>query len=263
MAQGSYQLGGDEVKQESSWRYPLIILFATLILCVIFLYHYVGPDVDEIQGNKPRPTISEELIDISVGDIDLRVPANYTVFPRDRRPGERELLTLFSSWPRMEGYAPSRRNDFIENEADARRIDLLIGLKQMPFNEEQRLDILYLPQTVDSAGSPYEHGLTRYTFKQGTPENPASGYSDREMLIGETASGETAVFFCYPESENGAVPPECFREYDLTETVSVKYYFKRPYLAEWQRIDEGVKRLVGGPAGKKIVRSAYGAVGAH
>jgi hypothetical protein len=249
MAQGSYQLGGEEVKQESSWRYPLIILFATLFLCVIFLYHYVGPDVDEIQGNKPRPTISEDLIEIAVGDVDLRVPSNYTVFPRDRRPGERELLTLFASWPRMEGFSTSRRSDFIENEPDARRIDVLIGLKRIPFNEQDRLRILYLPQTVDPAGSPYEHGLTRYTFRQGTIETPASGYSDKMMLTGTASSGETAVFFCYPEDETGAVSPECFREFDLTNDVTVKYYFKQPYLAEWQRIDEGVKRLVGGLRG--------------
>ena len=249
MAKGSYNLGGEEVKQESSWRYPLIILLTTLVLCVIFLYVYVGPDVDELQGNKPRPTISDEMLDIVVGDVSLDVPANYTVFPRDRRAGARENLSLFASWPRMEGYSPSRREDFIENEADARRIDILIASKKSPFTEEQRLDILYLPQTVDMSGSPFEHGLTRYSFRQGTPEEPASGYSDREMFIGRTEQGEQVVLFCYPEGQTDAVPPECFREFDLTAQVSVTYYFKRPYLQEWSRIDEGVKRLVGGLRG--------------
>jgi len=48
-----YGFGGNEVKEESSWRYPLGIFMATLILCAIFLYYYVGPSVEEIRGDLP------------------------------------------------------------------------------------------------------------------------------------------------------------------------------------------------------------------
>ncbi len=246
MAQGSYQLGNDEVKEESSWRYPLIIFIATLILCVIFLYHYVGPDVDEIQGNKPRPTINDEAIPITVGSVQFSVPANYTVFPRDRREGEREALSLYASWPRMEGYVPARRADFVENDADSRRIDLVIQKKKNPFSESDRLNVLYLPHAVDKEGEPYAHGLRRHNFRQGSEIAPASGYSNKEMLVGEASDGVEAILFCYPGSADDIVPPECYREYDLTKDVSVKYYFKQPYLPEWQRIDERVREFVTG-----------------
>jgi hypothetical protein len=244
MAQGSYNLGGDEVREESSWRYPLIIFFATLILCVIFLYHYVGPDVDEIQGNKPRPTINDERIVLNVGDITMSVPANYTVFPRDRRPGDRESISLYASWPRMEGYVPARRDDFVENRRNSRRIDMLVEVSRTPFSEAERLEILYLPHTVDPEGGPFEHELTRYTFRQGSNLAPASGYSDKEMFIGTTEDGEMAVLFCYIVRDD-SVPPDCFREFDLTEQVAIKYYFKRPYLPEWKKIDARVRELLG------------------
>ncbi|WOI54606.1 hypothetical protein [Parvularcula sp. LCG005] len=244
MAQGSYNIGNEEVKEESSWRYPMILFFATLVLCVVFLYHYVGPDVEEIQGNKPRPTINDELIAITIGKQTFNVPANYTVFPRDRRPGEREVLALYASWPRMDGYVPARRNDFVENEADARRLDILIQQKKTPFDELERLEVLYRPHLLDREGTPYDHGLTQFSFRQGSELAPASGYSDKELFLGETAAEETAVIFCYPADADRVVPPECFREYDLTPTVTVKYYFKRPYLAEWRRIDEEVHTLI-------------------
>ena len=62
-------LGGEEFKQESSWRYPLAIFIATLILCAVFLYYYVGPSMDEIGGNVPNPAISEENVSLQVGDF--------------------------------------------------------------------------------------------------------------------------------------------------------------------------------------------------
>lgn len=244
MARQSYNLGGEEVKEESSWRYPLIILITTLALCVVFMYYFFGPDVDELQGNKPRPTIADEEFSILIGDVTLSVPANYTRFPRDRRNGQRETLDLYASWPRMDGYAPARRQDFVENEPDSRRIDILVAVKKTPFTERQRLDILYLPQTIEPAGTPHEHNLTRYTFRQGSADTPASGYSDKEMFTGFLGNGEKVVLFCYPEVDNDAVSPDCYREFDFTDQVSVKYYFKRPYLAEWTRIDQGVKSLL-------------------
>ena len=120
----NYGIGGEDVKRELSWRYPLGIFLATLILCAIFLYYYVGPSVDELGGNVPSPAISEEPVAIDVADMRFAIPANYTVFPRDRRGGARDEVWLYALWPTLSGYAPSRREDFIENPPDTRRIDI-------------------------------------------------------------------------------------------------------------------------------------------
>jgi hypothetical protein len=235
---------GEVIKEESSWRYPLTIFLITLLLSALFLYVYVGPGVDDLQGATPKPTVSDERTIITVGDLSLSVPASHTIYPRDRRPGERDALPLYASWPRMEGYTPGRKTDFAENKPNSRRIDIVIERKNSPFSETERLEVLYLPQTVDRRGVPFDHGLTQYGFRQGSATRPASGYADKEMLIGEASDGARAVLFCYRETQDQIVPPDCFRQYDVTPRVTVKYYFKKPYLPEWRKIDERVRAFV-------------------
>ena len=241
----NYTSSGEEIREESSWRYPLTIFFVTLLLSAGFLYLYVGPGVDDLQGATPKPTIADDRTTLIVGDTTFSVPASYTVYPRDRRPGERDALPLYAAWPRMEGYTPARKVDFTENRANSRRIDIVIERKAVPFTETDRLQTLYIGQTLDKRGTPDDHGLTRFDFRQGSPTQPASGYADKVMYLGEAEDGAQAVLFCYRETEDGLVPPDCYRQYDLTDTVSVKYHFKRPYLPEWRRIDARVRELVG------------------
>ena len=62
----NYGFGGDEVREESSWRYPIGIFLATLVLCAVFLYYYVGPSVDDINGTVPSPTVSQDVVNLSL-----------------------------------------------------------------------------------------------------------------------------------------------------------------------------------------------------
>ena len=242
----SYTATGEVLREESTWRYPLTILIVTLILSAAFLYFYVGPDARDLAGENPKPTVSEERSQARIGDVTLSVPANHTLFPRFRRPGDYEALPLVAAWPRMDGYTPARKADFTENRENSRRLDIVLEEKNSPFGELERLEVLYLPQTVDRRGTPDAHGLVRYGFRQGSATQPASGYADKEMYLGRTADDARAVLFCYREDPAGIVPPDCYRQYDLTDAVTVKYYFKRPYLPEWRKIDERVRAFVDG-----------------
>ncbi len=239
----NYGIGGEEVRQESSWRYPLGIFLATLILCAIFLYYYVGPSVDELGGNVPSPAISEEPIAIDVASMKFAIPANYTVFPRDRRGGERDEVWLYALWPTLSGYAPSRREDFIENPADTRRIDILIAERTSPFSERERIDILYMPQTIDTRGARTPYKLIKYEFKEQRANVPTSGYAGAELYLGEVAEKEIAAIFCMKERDD-VMSPECWRELELGPDVTLTYRFKRPYLAEWRKIDAEVRAFV-------------------
>ncbi|MEZ5897614.1 MAG: hypothetical protein R3C51_14600 [Parvularculaceae bacterium] len=241
----NYGIGGEEVKEESSWRYPLGIFLATLVLCAIFLYYYVGPSVDEIGGNVPSPAISEEPITLTIGGGEFAIPANYTIYPRDRRGGIRDEVWLYALWPTLAGYAPSRREDFIENAPDTRRIDIMIGERTAPFSERERIDILYMPQTVDQRGERTAYRLIKYDFKDQRANVPTSGYADTELYLGETDAEDVIALFCFKERED--IPsPECWREMEMSDTVSITYRFKRPYLPEWKKIDSEVRALVAG-----------------
>ncbi len=238
-----YGFGGEEIKQESSWRYPLGIFLATLVLCAIFLYYYVGPSVEDFSGNTPSPAITEEPVRVEIGGIVFAPAANFTVYPRARRGGARDEVVLYALWPTMNGYTPAQRREFIENAPDTRRIDIVVSKRTSSFTEAERFDRLYLPQTVDSRGTRTPYQLTKFTFKDQRSNVPTNGYADTELFVGADATGKTASVFCFKEKEE-ITSPECWREYEYGDTIEVSYRFKRPYLPEWRALDAAVQEFV-------------------
>lgn len=238
-----YGFGGEEIKQESSWRYPLGIFMATLVLCAIFLYYYVGPSVEDFSGNTPSPAITEETIRIEIGGVVFEPAANYTVYPRARRGGARDEVVLYALWPTMNGYTPAQRKEFIENAPDTRRIDITISKRQSSFAEAERFERLYLPQTVDQRGVRTPYQLTKFTFKEQRANVPTNGYAETELFVGADEHGGTAAIFCFKEKED-VYSPECWREFEYGDRVEVSYRFKRPYLPEWRAIDTAVRDFV-------------------
>ncbi len=235
----------DEVKQESSWRYPLGIFLATLVLCAIFLYYYVGPSVDEFSGNVPSPAVTEEPVVVEINGVPFAPAANYTVYPRARRGGERDEVVLYALWPNMDGYAPAHRKEFVENEPDTRRIDITIARRASSFTEAQRFESLYLPQTADQRGVRTPYQLTKFTFVERRADVPTNGYKDTELFVGADTDGNLLALFCFKERPD-IRSPECWREYEYNDKIEVSYRFKRPYLPEWRAIDEKVREYVSG-----------------
>ena len=238
-----YGFGGEDIKQESSWRYPLGIFMATLVLCAIFLYYYVGPSVEDFSGNTPSPAITHEPVRVEIGGITFSPAANYTVYPRARRGGARDEVVLYALWPTMNGYTPAQRKEFIENAPDTRRIDITISKRTSVFTEEERFERLYLPQTVDARGVRTPYQLTKFTFKDQRSNVPTNGYNDTELFVGADIDGGTAAVFCFKEKEEVA-SPECWREYEYGDKIEVSYRFKRPYLPEWRALDAAVQEFV-------------------
>jgi hypothetical protein len=240
-----YGFGGEEVREESSWRYPLGIFVATLLLCAVFLYYYVGPSVDELGGNTPSPAISEEPIEYAVGELKFRTPTNYTIFPRDRRGGDRDEVALYALWPTLTGYTPARRDEFVENPKNTRRIDILISDRTSAFTEQERIDVLYLPQTNDRRGARTSYDLLKFTFKDARANVPTNGYAETELYLGESADGGRLALFCFEDRED-VRNPECWREFEISPSVTVSYRYKRRLLDEWKAIDSRVRALVEG-----------------
>lgn len=238
-----YGFGGDEVKEESSWRYPMGIFLATLILSAIFLYYYVGPSVDEFSGNAPSPAISEEPVTFSVAGATFNVPTNYTVFPRDRRGGERDDVWLYALWPTMTGYSPARRSAFMENAPDTGRIDILIKKRTSTFTERERIEALYVPKAIERSGERTPYQLVKYEFPSQRSDAPTNGYSNTEMFLGDAGATQLLALFCFKENESTR-SPECWREYELTPDITITYRYKRPYLPEWRSIDARVREFV-------------------
>ena len=240
-----YGFGGEEIKEESSWRYPIGIFLATLVLCAIFLYYYVGPSVDEFKGDLPSPAITEESVSIEIGGSVFAPAANYTVYPRARRGGVRDEVSLYALWPNMSGYTPSHRKEFVENDPQTRRINMVLSKRTTPITEAERLETLYLPNTIDRRGVRTPYQLTKFAFAERRANVPTNGYADTELFVGADEKEDLVVMFCFKERSD--IPsPECWRTYEYSPTVSVSYRFKRPYLPEWRAIDAEVRSYVAG-----------------
>ncbi|MEM8772351.1 MAG: hypothetical protein AAGD92_11935 [Pseudomonadota bacterium] len=238
-----YGFGGDQVKQESSWRYPIGIFLATLVLCAIFLYYYVGPSVEEFKGDLPSPAITEEPVQIRIGGHVFAPAANYTVYPRARRGGERDEVSLYALWPTMDGYTPTNRREFIDDDPKTRRIYITISKDGSPITEAARLETLYMPHVIDNRGVRTPYQLTKFSFADRRANVPTNGYADTELFVGADADEQVVALFCYKERDD--IPsPECWRTYNYSNGIKVSYRFKRPYLPEWRTIDEEVRGFV-------------------
>ena len=236
---------GDQIKEESSWSYPLGILLATLTLSAGFLFYYFGPRLNDIAGDTPKPTISEDVIALAIGGTEFYVPANHTVFPRARRSGTRDKVELYALWPNLSPYTPARRRDFVENHKNTRRINISIKQFTPTFGEVERFERVYLPRVVDTAGEATAMGLKKYVFKQESADAGYLGYKDEDLYVGDTLEGDTMVLRCF-KGDAGLPSPNCRRDFELNGTVSVSYTFKTPYLSEWQAIDARVRDFVAG-----------------
>lgn len=243
MSENMRSFGGEEIKEESSWRYPFGIFLATLGLSAVFLYYYLGPRLEDIAGDAPKPTISDEMVTLRIGGVDMRVRASYTVYPRARRGGERDEVFLYAMLPNMSPYSPGRRRDFTENAPNTRRVDIRIGAASLPYSEEVRFQRIYLPLTLDEAGEETEIGLRRYEFGESLPNATRNAYANEDLFVGRDADGAFLALRCFKERED--IPsPYCRRDYGLNNGLSVTYQFKRPYLDEWLEIDAAVRAFV-------------------
>ena len=238
-----YGFGGDQVKEESSWRYPIGIFLATLVLCAVFLYYYVGPSYEEFKGDLPSPAITEEPIEIMIAGHVFAPAANYTVYPRARRGGEREEVSLYALWPTMDGYTPAHRREFVDDDPKTRRIYITISERTSPISEGERIETLYMPNVIDRRGQRTPYQLTKFSFTERRADVPTNGYSDTELFIGSDADDNVIALFCFKERED--IPsPECWRKYEYADGVEISYRFKRPYLPEWRAIDAEVRAYV-------------------
>jgi len=240
MNRGVQGFGDEQLKEESSWTYPLIILLVTLTLSAVFLYYYVGPRLEDIAGDVPKPTVSDERVTIVIGGRAFSIPANHTVYPRARRGGERDSVALYALWPNLSPYTPTRRLDFIENAPDTRRIDIFLERDSALFDEAERFDRIFLPLTVDPEGEPTAFGLTQFAFKDRRQDTPLNGYRDEDLFVDLDDGAAKLVLRCFKDTPD-MPSPYCRRDVTLTEGVALTYLFKRPYLPQWRSIDEAVR----------------------
>ncbi len=223
-------------RRESSWATPLRILTITLVLSAGFLYYYFGPTVDDLQGNIPQASVSDYPISLSIGGLNFSVPENFTQFPRARRGGERSSVALYAMMPELTPYTLENKEIFEGNLPDSPLIHFQIETYVSPLTEAQRIERIYLNSVVDTSGEAGPAGLTRFAFSEDT------GYREDDLFLGRDENHQLVAFICM-QALPGIPSPSCRRDTQLSDTISLKYRFKRVHLNNWRTIDADVHNL--------------------
>jgi hypothetical protein len=230
-------MGGDELHEESPWRYPLIIIVLTLLLSGGVAYYYFGPSISDIRGDTPEASARETPIHMEIGESRFVIPENYTQYPRARRGGPRDSVSLYAIFPTFEPYSVRHDRLFYENEPDNPIIYFEIHLARLPMTEEERIDQIYRERLAGTDGEELGYGLTQYAFSED------SSYADEDLFLGEDEDGKQIAFICTKIST--VVPsPSCRREMELSDGLQLSYRFKRAHLERWREIDAGLVNLV-------------------
>ena len=229
--------GEEDVREESPWRYPAIIVVLTLILSGGVAYYYFGPSISDFRGDTPQASGRETPIHMEIGGARFVIPENYTQYPRARRGGPRDSVSLYAVYPTFEPYTVRNDRLFYENEADNPVIYFEIQLARLPMTETERVDHIYRERLADQDGDELGYGLTLHEFASD------SSYADEDLFLGEDEDGNTVAFLCTRLTT--VVPsPNCRRDLELSDGLRLSYRFKRAHLEEWRQINSGLLDLV-------------------
>ena len=241
MSRSGDEFGGP-AKQHSGWLIPLAVFFVTACLSALVLAYYFAPGPPGLGQEQPAPTDATRTIALSLGAMQLRIPANYIPMASERRGGPVNDLALIATLPDLQGYTLDAAPDLTANGPDSRVVNIMLKTGQTVLPEQERLDRIYLTQVEDPKGKPGPYGLRQYGFRGD------SGYHDQDLFVGATDAGP-AVLFCTKLAPD-VVSPSCMRDMPLMNGVSLSYRFKRGHLGEWRRIDTGIRARIAGFAEK-------------
>ena len=223
----------EEVKEDSPWLYPLIILGITLLLSAGVSYYYFGPSISDFRGDTPEASARTSLIHMQIGTTNFVIAENFTQFPRARRGGSRDSVALYALYPTFEPYTVRNDPFFIHNGVDNPVVYFQIEIARLPMSEEQRVELIYRDFLTDGPGIDSGYGLTQHQFANDT------GYDDQDLFLGTAADGSMVAILC-TELTNMVPSPNCRREMALPDGLILSYRFKRHFLPEWQQINQGL-----------------------
>lgn len=225
----------EEITERPVWLYPVIVGGMVITLSAVILLLLLGPA--DLAGNLPVGTESTRPVELTIGTAVLKLPESYTQYPRARRGGRRDNLALYAALPNFTPYTEDQKALFFDNAPDTPVVYFQLSAFPPPMSERERLRAVYLDRVADPKGVPGPAGLTAFRFKG---DNTFTG---EDLYLGRDGAGEMAIIRCDRQGE--LVPsPNCWRDTQLANGLAVSYRFKRPYLNQWKKIDEGVKALV-------------------
>lgn len=231
------------LKRDSLWVFIVPAVIGVILAVGGAAYYYFGPRLRDIAGDVAKPTARRDLVDLTVGARTFRIPMNYTVFPRDRRPGEKSEVHLYGAIPDLDPYGDAPRRVFFDEDPSADLVRFWIKTRALRV-EESRLIAMALERALDDLGPAQDApDLRRHRVGSQTP-GPWRGYAGDDLFIGRTDIGAVLIRCEPPAAEPNDPPAQCRRDALWSETVDYGYAFDRRRLPNWRSIDARVAELI-------------------
>lgn len=224
----------DEVVERPPWLIPVLVASGVVVFAAIFLWYYVGPTTEEILGTAPESTDRLQDVHISIGNVQLAVPANFTRFAAARDGGALERVDLHALLPELDPFTERKRDQFDRSDSESPVLHMRIEETTAVLAAQPRLELVYLPAVSNRAGEPGPFGLRHFIFRNET------GFSGQDMYVGAGPIGAPAILLCAREEPL----MWCRREILLSENVVLRYRYKRTFLSDWKEIDNQALALI-------------------
>ena len=210
------------------------IAFVLISLGVIFivLRSYTDP---ETLGGFSSDTTS---VNIEIGDTRLFVPRNIMRFQDQRESSALSTLDLFVQWPSMKGFTKQDVATFQNINGTSELVFITLEAGEPLNSPQKKLDGLYR-RYFSKAPWRGPAGLI------GNALDSSSGYLSEDVLYTKH-NDELFLTRCLQEgkSETNNLLPTCIYEFTFEDGINVYVRFHRSHLAEWQALDERIKRLL-------------------
>jgi len=176
-------------------------------------------------------TLSRESFRIAIGQDSVSFPANMIRFERQRHTGPAETLSIYLTWPELDGYTAA---------ADGRFSDP---------GGAQDLLFLEFSQSVMSRDMAGRLGPIYSRLFRGQPDqgpagllihhlDPRSGYGNEVILTGMTSRGAPYVARCLlPPRPELATTADCQRDMHVGRDLTLLYRYSSRLLPQWEALD--------------------------
>lgn len=182
-------------------------------------------------GNTP----SREIHHIIVGQDTLVLPSNVIRFEAQRKSGLAESVSIYFSWPDLEGYSGVNAAIF----SDPRRSDRLVfaefSQSVMSRDMSGRVEPIYSKLFAGEA-TKGPAGLAVHALSK------KSGFGDERLLTGELPDGTRYAVRCLlPVDGQPPTSVDCLRDIRVGRDLTLLYRFSSALLPQWREIDQAVK----------------------
>jgi hypothetical protein len=176
-------------------------------------------------------TASREIFHILIGQDVLALPANMIRFENQRHTGEAETVSIYLSWPELDGYTPQAEARFSDPAGSQDLVFVDFSQSVMSRDMSGRLEPIYSRLFRGEPGKG-PAGLIIHHL------DAKSGFGNEAVLTGMTGTGGLYVVRCLlPRTAATATTADCQRDIHVGRDLTMLYRFSSTLLPQWETLD--------------------------